>query len=213
MKKNKKQGMPVTYEKALFDRGFSYICGVDEVGRGPWAGPIVAAATIVSNLKSQISNLGVRDSKKLSEKKREDIFEIVKDIKDIEYFVAFISAEEIDKIGLGRANQLVLKKAVDGLSQKPDYVLVDGFEIGGLTTRQEKVVGGDSKIFSIALASIIAKVSRDRYMKELAKKYPEYGFEHHKGYGTAKHLGAIKKYGICPEHRKSFHPIHDIIVQ
>ena len=200
------------YEQALLSQGFSCICGVDEVGRGPWAGPIVAAAVIISNIKYQMSNLGVRDSKKLTEKKREELFEILITLPEIEYSVAWVSAEEIDRIGLGVANQLVLKKAVEGLKTKPDYVLVDGFKINDLMhIPQEHIVKGDEKIFSIACASIIAKVSRDRYMRELHKKYPHYGFDRHKGYGTREHLEAIKRYKLCPEHRRSFTPIREIL--
>ena len=208
-----KKSLNMDYEKALSQKGFSFICGVDEVGRGPWAGPIVAVATIIMNHESRILNLPINDSKRLTEARREEIFEIVKDDKNIHHSVAFISAEEIDKIGLGVANHLVLKKAVEGLSQKPDCVLVDSFVINDLGIKQEKIIKGDAKIFSIALASIIAKVSRDRYMRELAKKYPGYGFEQHKGYGTKKHQEAIEKYGICQEHRRSFRPIRDTIIK
>jgi len=196
------------YEKALHDMGFSCVCGVDEVGRGPWAGPIVAAATIISqisNLKSQ--NLGIADSKKLNEQQREIIFEELIKNKDIIYSIASISSAEIDEIGLGNANQLVLKRAVEGLVKKSDYALVDGFLIKDLNIKQERVIKGDQKVLSIAAASIIAKVTRDRYMIELSKKYPEYGFENHKGYGTVKHVEALKKLGVCPEHRKLFKPI------
>jgi len=197
------------YEKALYQKGFSFICGVDEVGRGPWAGPITAAAVIILNFKSEILNLGINDSKKLTEKKREEIFEKLICCDNIIYSLSWISSEEIDKIGLGNANQLVLKKAVEGLEEKADFALVDGFEIKGLNIPQEKFIKGDQKVFSIAVASIIAKVSRDRYMIELAKEYPQYGFDEHKGYGTAKHIGAIHQFGLCPEHRKSFKPIKE----
>ena len=198
------------YEKALSKKGFSFICGVDEVGRGPWAGPIVAAATIIKNLNIKNQNLGIRDSKKLSEAKREGIFEKLTNDKNFIYNIASINAQEIDEMGLGVANQLVLKRAVEGLSQKADYALVDGFKIKDLGIPNEGVIKGDQKVLSIATASIIAKVSRDRYKKELAKKYPQYGFEGHKGYGTKRHFEALKKFGVCPEHRKSFRPISEI---
>ena len=194
-------------EKALQKKGFSFICGVDEVGRGPWAGPITAAAVIIKNAEFRMQNLGIKDSKKLTEEKREELFEILTKSKHIEYRVAWISSKEVDRIGLGKANQSVLKKVVEGLKTKPDYVLVDGFLIKDLKISQEKIIKGDEKVLSIAAASIIAKVSRDRYMKKLAKKYPQYGFEKHKGYGTKQHLKAIKKFGICSEHRRSFRPI------
>jgi ribonuclease HII len=200
------------YEEALYNMGFSCVCGVDEVGRGPWAGPITAAAVIInkiSNLKFQ--KLEINDSKKLTENKRENIFnELIKN-KDIIYSIASISAGEIDRIGLGVANQLVLKRAIEGLSQKVDYALIDGFTLKNLEIKHEGIIKGDQKVLSIAAASIIAKVSRDRYMIELSKKYPQYGFEEHKGYGTKKHIEALKKFGTCPEHRKSFKPIAKLI--
>jgi len=132
-------------------------------------------------------------------------------LSSIIYSIASVSAEEIDEIGLGRANHLVLKKAIDGLPSVPDYVLVDGFVIKDLNMRQERVIKGDGKVLSIAAASIIAKVARDRYMVKLAKEYPQYGFEQHKGYGTAKHQGAIAKHGLCSEHRKSFKPVKEFL--
>jgi len=208
--KNKTENIFEEYEKALCEKGFSFVCGVDEVGRGPWAGPIMAAAIMVKSEKLKVKNLGIADSKKLTEKKREEIFDILVSGDDIVYSVASISAKEIDKIGLGVANQLVLKKAVEGLKLKIkelDFVLVDGFEIKDISISQEKVIKGDQKVFSIAIASIIAKVTRDRYMIELSKEFPQYGFEDHKGYGTKKHQMAIEEYGLCPEHRLSFEPI------
>lgn len=213
--KNNSENIFEEYEKALYEKGFSFICGADEVGRGPWAGPITAAAVIInqiSNLKSQ--NPGVMDSKKLTEKKREEVFEKIIDSPDVIYSIAWVSAEEIDRIGLGVANQLVLKKAIEGLKVKIkelDFALIDGFEVKDLGISQEKVIKGDQKVFSIAVASIIAKVTRDRYMVELSKKYPEYGFDNHKGYGTKKHQESIEKYGLCSEHRKSFRPIQDFL--
>ena len=199
------------YEKALYDMGFSCICGVDEVGRGPWAGPITACAVIFSSYFSIFKEYGIMDSKKLNEVKREEIFEKLTSDNDFVYNVASISAKEIDEIGLGRANHLVLKRAVEGLPSVPDYILVDGFVIKDINMRQERVIKGDGKVLSIAAASIIAKVTRDRYMIKLAKKYPHYGFDGHKGYGTAKHQEAIKQHGLCPEHRKSFKPIAKIL--
>lgn len=199
------------YEKALLKKGFSFICGVDEVGRGPWAGPITAAAVIVKSGMLKVESLGVMDSKKLNEEQREKIFEKLIINKDIIYSIASVSAQEIDEIGLGVANQLVLKKAIEGLSKKADYALVDGFNIKNIEISQEGIIKGDQKVLSIATASIIAKVTRDRYMIELAKKYPQYGFNNHKGYGTKKHQEAIKQFGLCPEHRKSFKPIKKIL--
>jgi len=198
-------------EETLRRKGFYFICGADEVGRGSWAGPIVATAMINKKSKIKYKKLQIRDSKKLTERKREEIFNCLIDDSDIIYNVAWVSSKQIDKIGLGKANQLVLKKAVEGLKTKPDYILVDGFMIKDLKISQERIVKGDEKILSIAVASIIAKVSRDRYMKKLAKKYPQYGFEKHKGYGTKQHLKAIKRFGICSEHRRGFKPIKQFL--
>ena len=192
------------YEKALQDMGFSFICRVDDVGRGPWAGPITACAVILNSQLSVFKKYGVMDSKQLTEKKREEIFEKLINEKCLIYNIANISAEEIDKIGLGQANYLVLRRAIEGLSQIPDYILVDGFVVKGLNMRHERIIKGDQKVLSIAAASIIAKVSRDRYMIELSKKFPHYGFEDHKGYGTKKHQEAIKKFGASEAHRSTF---------
>jgi len=207
----KKKNRFEDYETNLFQQGFSFVCGVDEVGRGPWAGPMTAVAVRIKNYESRIMNLEINDSKKLTEEKREKIFDQLIKFSDIQYYIAWVSAKEIDKIGLQEANYLVLKKAVKGLEKKIgkkiDYVLVDGYEIKGLGIPQEKIIKGDEKVLSIAIASIIAKVTRDRYMKKIAKKYPQYSFEKHKGYGTSLHLAMLKKFGPCPEHRKSFRPI------
>ncbi len=217
LKDNKKDKFE-EYEEALYNMGFSCVCGADEVGRGPWAGPITAAAVIVKSdpsgtlgtSKLRVKNLGIDDSKKLTEKKRQEIYSVLTSDSSIIYSVASISAQEIDKIGLGRANHLVLQLAIEGLPNIPDYILVDGFIIKDINMRQERIIKGDSKVLSIAAASIIAKVSRDHYMIELAKEYPQYGFDNHKGYGTKKHIEALKKFGTCPEHRKSFKPISEL---
>lgn len=204
----------VRQEETLNRKGFSFICGVDEVGRGPWAGPITACAVVIERNDykfKKLKKMGVRDSKKLDEEKREIFFNILTNDSEIDYSLGWVSCKEIDKLGMAEANNLVLKRAIRGLKIKPDYVLSDGFLIKKLGLKKEKVIKGDSKILTIAAASIIAKVSRDRYMVELSKKYAHYGFEKHKGYGTKKHQEAIKQFGLCPEHRKSFKPILQVI--
>lgn len=188
------------YENEKYNEGYKIICGVDEAGRGPLAGPVYAAAVVLE--KGQTIE-GVNDSKKLSEKKRELLFDkIINECKD--YSIGTASEKEIDELNILQATFLAMKRAVDGLSVKPDCALVDGNQIPNLDCDVTTVVKGDAKSESIAAASIIAKVSRDRYMLEIAEKYPQYGFEKHKGYGTKLHYEMIEKYGICDIHRKTF---------
>ncbi len=188
------------YENEALASGYDIVCGVDEAGRGPLAGPVYAAAVV---LKKGQTIEGVNDSKKLSEKKREELFDKI--VSECSAFsVGTASEREIDEINILQATFLAMKRAVDGLSIKPDIALVDGNQIPPLDCAVKTVIKGDAKSESIAAASIIAKVSRDRYMKEMAAKYPEYQFEKHKGYGTKLHYEMIEKYGICEIHRKSF---------
>lgn len=188
------------YENEKYNEGYKIICGVDEAGRGPLAGPVYAAAVILE--KGQTIE-GVNDSKKLSEKKRELLFDkIINECKD--YSIGTASEKEIDELNILQATFLAMKRAVDGLSVKPDCALVDGNQIPNLDCDVTTVVKGDAKSESIAAASILTKVSRDRYMLEMAEKYPQYGFEKHKGYGTKLHYEMIEKYGICDIHRKTF---------
>lgn len=188
------------FENEKYNQGYKVICGVDEAGRGPLAGPVYAAAVV---LKKGQTIEGVNDSKKLSEKKRELLFDkIIAECE--EYSIGTASEKEIDEINILQATFLAMKRAVEGLSVKPDCALVDGNQVPPLECDVETVVKGDSKSESIAAASILAKVSRDRYMLEMAKKYPQYGFEKHKGYGTKLHYEMIEKYGICDIHRKTF---------
>ena len=188
------------YEKEARNKGFNYVCGVDEAGRGPLAGPVCAAAVILKD--NQIIE-GVNDSKKLTEKKREALFEVIKN-EVLAYSIAFASVEEIEEMNILNATMLAMKRAVDGLSVKADYSLIDGNRFPPLDIQGEYVVKGDAKSMSIAAASILAKVSRDRLCYEYAEKYPEYGFDKHKGYGTKAHTEAILKYGPCEIHRLSF---------
>lgn len=188
------------YERAAEEKGYQFICGIDEAGRGPLAGPVFAAAVI---LPRDMLIEGVNDSKKLSEKKREELFDVIRE-KAISYSVGFATETEIDTINILQATFLAMKRACDGLSVKPDYALVDGNRMPWLDVETQTIIKGDSLSQSIAAASILAKVSRDRLMAEIDQIYPEYQFAKHKGYGTALHIEMLKKYGPCPVHRKTF---------
>lgn len=192
--------MTYEYENLLQTQGFKVVAGIDEAGRGPLAGPVFAAAVI---LPDGLDELGINDSKKLSEKKRDALFELIKE-KALAWSVASASEKEIDEINILNATFLAMKRAVESLEIKPDIALVDGNRKPGTGIEEMTLVKGDSKSISIAAASILAKVSRDRYLSELDKKYPEYQFGKHKGYPTALHYEMIKKYGISPVHRLSF---------
>lgn len=188
------------YENEAKLKGFNFVCGVDEAGRGPLAGPVCAAAVI---LPDGVIIDGVNDSKKLTEKKREQLFDVIKE-KAIAYSVAFASVEEIEEMNILNATMLAMKRAVEGLQIKADYAIIDGNRLPPLNIPCEYLIKGDAKSMSVAAASILAKVSRDRLCKDYAEKYPEYGFEKHKGYGTKLHTDAIKMYGPCEIHRLSF---------
>ena len=188
-----------SYEYYLAD-GKTPFCGVDEAGRGPLAGPVVAAAVI---LAPGTEFPGVNDSKKLTEKKREALFDYIKE-NALAYGIGRASEQEIDEINILQATFLAMRRAVEALPVSADYALVDGNRIQGLDIPAECVIGGDGKVLSIAAASILAKVTRDREMRALAAQYPEYGFEKHKGYGTKAHYLAIAEHGICPIHRRTF---------
>lgn len=195
-------------ERKFFNNKYQIIAGVDEAGRGPLAGPVVAACVIIdSNFKITEDLEAVADSKKLSAKKREQLFKVIKE-KALAVEISVVSHEVIDKINILQASLLAMKKAIEACKITPDLVLIDGNQkIPNLKIEQQTIVGGDASVFCIAAASIVAKVSRDYLISEAAKKYPEYGFEKHKGYGTKQHLEALEKYGPCPIHRQSFAPI------
>lgn len=204
----KKEELERTKRLYEFDKKFgkfSYIAGVDEVGRGPLAGPIVAAAVILNLNYGDEKDLilKINDSKKLSPKLREELADKIKS-KAVSYNIAVIDNDEIDKKGIAWCNNEVFVRACENLSIKPELVLSDGYAIKNFNMYNEFVIKGDTKSANIAAASIIAKVYRDKLMEELAKVYPNYGFENHVGYGTEEHISAIKKYGICKIHRKSF---------
>lgn len=188
------------YENKKKENGYKNIAGVDEAGRGPLAGPVFAACVILP--EGCVIN-GINDSKKLSEKKREELFdEITK--KAISYSIASVDEKIIDEVNILNATHIAMNKAVETMEILPDFVLIDGNSIKNMTIPHETVVKGDAKSINIAAASILAKVSRDRYICEVAEKYPQYEFEKHKGYGTKVHTDALKKYGPCKIHRRTF---------
>ncbi len=188
-------------EKDLYQKGFEKICGIDEAGRGPLAGPVVIAGVIMPQ-NSMIE--GVNDSKKVSEKKREKLYDIIIE-EAISYSVAIIGQDVIDEINILNATKQGVTKVVDGLDIKPDLIVVDALNhIDTKGIPYDSIIKGDAKCYNIAAASILAKVTRDRIMREWDEIYPQYGFISHKGYGTAKHIEAIKEYGLCPIHRRSF---------
>lgn len=187
-------------ENKYYQSGMQYICGVDEAGRGPLAGPVCAAAVI---LPANIDIPGLNDSKKLSDKKRRELYPIIKD-KALAYAIAFADEKEIDSVNILQATFLAMERAMNQLNCKPDIALIDGNRQKDFGIPVETVVHGDSLSASIAAASVLAKVARDDYMLEMAKKYPEYGFEVHKGYGTKAHYAALSTYGASPIHRMSF---------
>ncbi len=188
------------YEKEAAEKGYRYICGVDEAGRGPLAGPVCAAAVI---LPEGCIIEGVNDSKKLTEKKREELFEVIIE-KAVACSIAFGTVEEIERDNILATTMNTMKRAVEGLEVKADYAMIDGNRLPPLDIPAEYIVKGDAKSMSVAAASILAKVSRDRLMLKYAEKYPEYCFEKHKGYGTKLHIEKILKYGETPIHRPSF---------
>ncbi len=192
--------MNYEYEKEALSQGFTCVCGIDEAGRGPLCGPVCAAAVILP-VDCEIE--GINDSKKLTEKKREQLFDIITE-KAIAYSIEMVDAKTIDEINILQATFLAMRTAVEKLPVKADIALIDGNGKPGLDIEERTVIKGDAKSVSIAAASILAKVSRDRYMLEADKKYPEYQFAKHKGYGTKLHYEMIAEHGICDEHRRTF---------
>ncbi len=188
------------YERRLLNEGYKYICGVDEVGRGPLAGPVVCAAVIMP-LDKLVE--GVDDSKKIGKKKREIIAEKILDCA-VACRICRVEREIIDEINILQATRLCMKNAVEGLSVKPDFVLTDGNMTLDISVPQTSIIKGDAKSYTIGAASIVAKVYRDNIMKEYAALYPQYGFETNAGYGSRAHIEAIEKYGLTPIHRRSF---------
>lgn len=195
------------FEIELLNKGHQYIAGCDEVGRGPLAGPVVAAAVILDPF-NKIE--GLNDSKKLSEKKRQVLSKEIME-KAIAYKITYIYPKEIDKINIYQASKKAMIESIKALDVKPTFILSDAMPLNEIDIPHLSIIKGDSKSATIAAASIIAKVERDNYMIELSKKYPEYGFEKHKGYPTKMHLEALKKYGVLDVYRKTYKPVYDLI--
>jgi len=195
-------------ERKLWKKGYKRVACLDESGRGPLAAPVVAAAVMI-NPKSKIQNLKIKDSKKLTAKKREELYKILTKNPGIEWGIAKVSERVIDKINILEATKLAMKRAVKKLKGKPVFLILDGKMKLDLPISQKSIIKADEKVFSCAAASIIAKVSRDRIMLHYHKKYPQYGFDKHKGYPTRHHRKMLKKYGPCKIHRKSFKPLKE----
>lgn len=194
----------LSLEILLRDAGHLRIAGIDEAGRGPLAGPVAAAAVI---LPVGFHLHGLNDSKKLSATKREALFDVITGSPDIEWSIATASVEEIDTRNILRATHLAMRRAAEGLAAPPDHCLIDGLPVRDFPFPYRAVVKGDSLSLSIAAASILAKVSRDRIMQEIAYEFPHYGFAQHQGYGTAQHMEALRLHGPCRHHRRSFQPV------
>lgn len=192
------------YEKRAYAQGATLVAGIDEAGRGPLAGPVVAAAVI---LPQQFRHRILDDSKRLSASQREQIYNELTAHPEVCWAVGSSSVEIIEQYNILRASERAMAVALSALARTPDFVLVDGLRCRAILTRQRPIVGGDAKSFSIAAASVIAKVTRDRLMFEFDKLYPQYGFAEHKGYGTPEHLAAITAHGPCPIHRRTFAPV------
>lgn len=205
--------LDLSTEKGIFELGYQLVAGVDEAGRGPLAGPVVAACVIIGpdfEIDSDELKL-VADSKKLSAKNREKLFSVIKD-KALAVEISVVSHTVIDKINILQASLMAMRKSIEACQIQPDFVLVDGnIKIPLLKTKQQAIISGDAKVFCIAAASIIAKVSRDFLMCEEDKKYPQYQFAKHKGYGTKLHLEMLSCYGPCPIHRQSFAPVKNLL--
>jgi ribonuclease HII len=199
------------FEQQLWRQGFSRVAGVDEAGRGPLAGPVVAAAAILPPRWAQdglpAGLAGLNDSKQLTEKQRETFFTFLTACGEIEFAIAEIDAALIDEINILQATHRAMNDALARLNPQPQHALVDGRPVRTMRVPQTAIVKGDARSYSIAAASVLAKVTRDRLMRELDRQWPDYGFAVHKGYGTAKHLAAIEKFGPCPIHRRSFAPL------
>jgi ribonuclease HII len=199
------------FEQGLWRQGVARVAGVDEAGRGPLAGPVVAAAAILpsrwadTGLPAQLA--GLNDSKQLTEAQREQYFEFLTRCPDIEFAIAEVSAGTIDEINILQATHRAMNDALAKLKPLPTHALVDGRPVKTLRVPQTAIVKGDARSYSIAAASVLAKVTRDRLMREFHLRFPEYGFDEHKGYGTAKHLEAIARHGACPIHRRTFAPL------
>ncbi len=195
------------YEREAKANGYQFIAGVDEAGRGPLAGPVVAAAVI---LPADFTLLGLNDSKQLTEEQREYFFEIIK-AKAVSYGIGIVSSGQIDELNILEATKVAMRQAIDDLNPLPDHVLIDAVNLSGLECASQALIKGDATSVSIAAASIIAKVTRDRLMKKIHKQYPMYDFHTNMGYGTKKHMETLKEYGASPYHRRSFAPVQKVL--
>ncbi|MDO5472965.1 MAG: ribonuclease HII [Akkermansia sp.] len=191
-------------EQAAIAAGYHRVCGIDEAGRGPLAGPVVAAAVI---LPPDYELPGLNDSKKLTARRREELFASLMADESVQKCIATADVQEIDELNILRATHLAMARAAQGLVPPPSYCLIDGLAVPNFPLPSTNLVKGDARSLSIAAASVLAKVTRDRYMTELAREYPQYGFDRHAGYGTKAHMQAIRQYGITPHHRRSFAPV------
>lgn len=198
------------FEQEAHEAGFAIVCGIDEAGRGPLAGPVVTAAVV---LPEGYELAGLTDSKQLTAKKREKLFELIMADERVQKSIASATAAEIDEHNILRATHLAMARAAQGLSLPADFALIDGLPVPNFPLPSKSIVKGDSRSLSIAAASILAKVTRDRLMAELDAQYPAYGFAKHAGYGTAAHLAALRAHGPCPEHRRSFAPVAQLLAQ
>lgn len=196
-----------SHEDMLIAKGYAIVAGVDEAGRGPLAGPVTAAAVILPRI---FSCPLLDDSKKLSKRKRDLLYEEITTHPEVVWAVALVDADEIDRINILRATHRAMGLALDALKIRPDIALIDGLSVKGLSMPHEALVKGDGLSLSIAAASVIAKVTRDRIMEMISKEFPLYGFERHQGYGTREHLEALKNHGPCRYHRRSFQPVSQL---
>ncbi len=203
--------MDLTKEKELFAAGFRLVAGIDEVGRGPLAGPVVAACVVCTpdfEIKGDLCLL--KDSKKLTVKRREALYEVIMK-SSLKVGIGICDHKTIDRINILQASFLAMKKALGALRQKPEFILLDGrLPIPNTSYQQEAIINGDNLIYTIAAASVVAKVTRDRIMQEAHQRYPVYGFDQHKGYGTRLHLERLRQYGPCAIHRQSFKPVREL---
>lgn len=207
-KRSKSPYATFSVEYSLLKSGHKFVAGIDEAGRGPLAGPVVASVAVVSHEDQFIS--GIRDSKLMTAKAREEAYELIKET--VEGFgIGKASHKEIDELGIGEATKLAMSRAYDYLRNKPDYVLIDGANVAAPVFSGRQVKSGDKKHFVISAASVLAKVYRDRIMKKYSEYFPEFGFEHNSGYGTKQHREALQKYGACVIHRRSFSPVTDLV--
>ena len=201
------------FERQFWDKGVCLLAGVDEAGRGPLAGPVVAAAVILEPAFAiaELDGLlkGLTDSKKLSESRREHFFKLIVESSHVGFGIGIADSAEIDEINILRATHLAMVRAVMALTSMPEHIIVDGLPVNGLPCPSTAIIGGDGKSLSIAAASVVAKVTRDTYMKEQDRMYPQYGFAKHKGYGSRLHMQALLEFGPCPIHRRSFRPVRE----